>query len=68
MKNKKMNLSELKVKSFVTDLEKEKENTVKGGRNSEGYHESNGPFSECCTAGVGVCDAETWFGKGCVKM
>ena len=32
MKSKKLNLSELKVKSFVTDLESEKENTVKGGR------------------------------------
>lgn len=31
MKNKKLNLSDLKVKSFVTDLETEKENTVKGG-------------------------------------
>lgn len=31
MKNKKLNLSELKVKSFVTDLENEKGNTIKGG-------------------------------------
>jgi len=31
MKNKKLNLNELKVKSFVTDLENEKEKTVKGG-------------------------------------
>ncbi|MCF6298135.1 MAG: pinensin family lanthipeptide [Flavobacteriaceae bacterium] len=31
MKNKKLNLNELKVKSFVTDFENEKENTVKGG-------------------------------------
>lgn len=31
MKNKKLNLNELKVKSFVTDLENGKENTVKGG-------------------------------------
>jgi len=29
--SKKLNLNELKVKSFVTDLEKDKENTVKGG-------------------------------------
>lgn len=31
MKNKKLNISELKVKSFVTDLEKEKANTANGG-------------------------------------
>lgn len=31
MKNKKLNLNELRVKSFVTELENEKENTVKGG-------------------------------------
>lgn len=31
MKNKKLNLNELKVKSFVTDFENEKKNTVKGG-------------------------------------
>jgi hypothetical protein len=31
MKNKKLNLNELKVKSFVTDMEKEKSETVKGG-------------------------------------
>lgn len=31
MKNGKLNLNELKVKSFVTNLESEKENTVKGG-------------------------------------
>lgn len=31
MKNKRFKLSELKVDSFVTDLSKDKENTVKGG-------------------------------------
>lgn len=31
MKNKKLNLNELKIKSFVTDLDNGKENTVKGG-------------------------------------
>lgn len=31
MKNKKLNLNELKVKSFVTDLEKSSANTAKGG-------------------------------------
>jgi len=34
MKNKKLNLNELKVKSFVTDLEAGKENTVRGGGGS----------------------------------
>jgi|GEM_PF-2932956 len=36
MKNKKLNLKELTVKSFVTDLENEKEQTVKGGGFSNG--------------------------------
>jgi len=31
MKNKKLNLSELKVKSFVTDFKNGEDNTVKGG-------------------------------------
>jgi len=31
MKKGKMNLSELKVKSFVTEFQNEQENTVKGG-------------------------------------
>jgi hypothetical protein len=31
MKSKKLNLSELKVKSFVTDIEKETSHTAKGG-------------------------------------
>ena len=34
-KSKKLNLKELKVKSFVTDFENGKENTVKGGDVSE---------------------------------
>jgi len=31
MKKKKLNLEQLKVQSFVTSMENEKENTVKGG-------------------------------------
>ncbi len=31
MKNKKLNLSELKVKSFVTDLERKSDLTIRGG-------------------------------------
>ena len=31
MKSKKLNLDELKVKSFVTDLEKKSHKTIKGG-------------------------------------
>ena len=31
MKNKKLKLNELKVKSFLTDFEREKANTAKGG-------------------------------------
>jgi len=37
MKNKKLNLNELKAKSFVTDLEDGKENTVKGGGTTWAY-------------------------------
>lgn len=32
---KKLNISGLKVKSFITDLKKEKVNTVKGGSRAE---------------------------------
>ncbi|MEO1052998.1 MAG: pinensin family lanthipeptide [Bacteroidota bacterium] len=35
MKNKKLNLDSIKVKSFVTSFDKEKGNTVKGGQNSD---------------------------------
>lgn len=41
MKNEKLDLKELKVKSFVTDLDKGGKNTVKGG-----LHDSVG-FTEC---------------------
>ncbi|GAA0188672.1 hypothetical protein GCM10009122_47720 [Fulvivirga kasyanovii] len=34
MKNKKMNLTDLKVKSFITELDSTSENTVKGGYES----------------------------------
>lgn len=35
MKKKKLNLSELKVQSFITKLENGMENTVKGGNDPE---------------------------------
>ncbi|MEO1052997.1 MAG: pinensin family lanthipeptide [Bacteroidota bacterium] len=35
MKNRKLNLDTIKVKSFITSLEKEKGNTVKGGHSGD---------------------------------
>ncbi len=43
MRNKKLNLDELKVKSFVTDFENEKENTVKGGGRGGEHETGDGP-------------------------
>lgn len=37
MKNKRLNLNELKVESFVTSLENENEQTVKGGGTVNGW-------------------------------
>jgi hypothetical protein len=44
MKNEKMNLADLKVKSFVTDFKKDEENTIKGGRT---VYCSIGGYSQC---------------------
>jgi len=62
MKNKKMNLSELKVKSFVTDLKKGKENTVKGGGIESAVASRDYQVISVCGP---ACDVETWFGNGC---
>ena len=43
MKKKNLNLDSLKVESFVTDLEQEISNTVKGGTADPTFHNSN-----CC--------------------
>ncbi len=48
-KGKKLNLNELKVKSFVTEFDKEKGNTIKGGDFSEG-----GPSWCICMSRQGV--------------
>lgn len=47
MKTKKLNLNELKVKSFVTGFENREENTLKGGISiyTEDY---GGGGSRCC--------------------
>ncbi len=50
MKNKKINLDGLKVKSFVTKFEKEEENTLKGGTGAPCRH--TGPL---------VCQSGTWM-------
>ena len=55
MKNKKLNLNELKVKSFVTDLEKGQVNTINGGDN---FHRASVIFGciEVPTAHEESCD------------
>jgi len=53
MKKNKLNLSELKVKSFVTDFENGKENTVKGGINAMTV-EHNCTMAPVCS-GIGDC-------------
>ena len=57
MKNKKLNLDELKVKSFVTDFENGKENTVKGGGGTR--------TGEPVTGGTAVITDYTCCGQGC---
>lgn len=42
MKNKKLNLNELRVKSFVTSFQSDQENTIKGG----------GPSNLCSPGGA----------------
>lgn len=68
MKKSKLNLNELKVKSFVTDLENGKENTVKGGHDCDPTHTCpptnncpgnpgglTGGGTELAYGGVGCC-------------
>lgn len=52
MKSKKLNLSELKVKSFVTDLENGVGNTIKGGNSMIGATDCCGTFQSQCD----LCD------------
>ena len=59
MKNKKLNLNALKVKSFVTEFENEKENTVKGGNGSIICTDVQGR-SICCLHPTGVGTFCTW--------
>jgi len=47
MKNKKMNLNELKVKSFVTGFEDVESNTVKGGVTAFPACRSISPNTSC---------------------
>jgi|GEM_PF-5074818 len=57
MKNKKLNLNQLRVKSFVTDLENGKQNTVKGGLLSiiwcKTDNDDCAPHSQACDPGTG---------------
>ena len=54
MKNKKLNLEQLKVQSFVTRLQNKDERTVKGGGEIT-YYGCNSVAPLDCTIGVG-CD------------
>jgi len=59
MKNKKLNLNELKVKSFVTDLGAEKANTAKGGAPTDICQSDGGcMISIGCPTGDG-CQEQT---------
>jgi hypothetical protein len=55
MKNKKATLSELKVKSFVTDIEKETAHTAKGGDTILCYSNICDTLANCVTEAIQGC-------------
>ena len=63
MKNKKLKLDELKVKSFTTTMNSQGENTVKGGVYTGGWYVSEDAGGTGCNTivGHGFYDLETGF-------
>ncbi len=62
MKNKKLNLNELKVKSFVTDFDSADSNTIKGGGFSDNCQSDGGcmlSFNCETINGFGDCNFHT---------
>ncbi len=53
MKSKKLNLNEMKVKSFVTSFEDEKENTVRGGTRNQSLDTRVCTFTPCGSLDTG---------------
>jgi hypothetical protein len=60
MKNKKLNLNNLKVTSFVTSLDRSRQDTVKGGADAAVTPSCGVSFDRCPTLPVNECNIPSY--------